>query len=379
MKTWGPPQDAPSASVRREKKKKKKTKTKRDMGADDDDTAEAIADFFKRQKLTERDRLECDEAAKQLFPDEAVTPSATQGYCSYTLLAGSAKVIQFRPEKFQLNLDVADAATLVFGPLAPETRYRGRLRTSGLLIYVMDQVPGTSYKDIRITTPVIADDRHWARQLRLCEDFARFLALSWHRRSKIPASVTLCGKVGAQVDSKLRQLCEALPLRFRHRARLVQRHLPLLRSSLPLVLNHGDIVASNIMLDPLSGTLTGFVDWTEAELLPFGTCLYGLEELLGFMTPSGWVYYDRSDALRDAAFRKLLDEIPELKKSARLREALAVARDLGVLLWHGFAWDDGAIDRVVDDTMDAGEIMYLEAFFARPPAYGRIDQISAKL
>ncbi|KAI9863371.1 MAG: hypothetical protein M1813_003813 [Trichoglossum hirsutum] len=343
-----------------------------------DDKADAIADFFKRQNLTESDRLECDNAAKQLFPNEAVTPSATQGYCSYTLLVGNAKVIQFRPEKFRLNLDVTDAATLVFGGLAPETRYRGRLRTCGLLIYVMDQVQGTSYKDIRITTPVISDDRHWARQLQLCEDFARFLALSWRERSKIPSSITLCGKVGAQVDTKMRQLCEGLPARFQQRAKHVQRHLPQLRS-LPLVLNHGDIVASNIMLNPDTGSLTGLVDWTEAEMLPFGTCLYGLEELLGYMTPGGWVYYERSDALREAAIRKLLEEIPELKKSARLLEAVAVARDLGVLLWHGFAWDDGAIDRVVTDAVDAGEIMYLEAFFARPPVYGRVDQISAKL
>ncbi|KAH0541956.1 hypothetical protein FGG08_003588 [Glutinoglossum americanum] len=342
-----------------------------------DDKADAIADFFKRQNLTKSSRLECDNAAKQLFPNEIVSPSATQGYCSYTLLAGKTNVIQFRPEKFHLNLDVTNAATLVFGEFAPETRYRGKLRTCGLLIYVMGRVPGTSYKDIRITTPRIADGGHWARQLRLCEDFAKFLAVSWHGSSKIPSSITLCSKVGAQIDSKMRQLCEGLPHRFRQRARHVRRHLPRLLS-LPLVLNHGDIVDSNVMLNPETGALTGLVDWTEAEMLPFGTCLYGLEEFLGFMTPTGWVYYERSNLLREAAYRKLLEEIPELERNTSLLEAVAVARDLGVLLWHGFAWDDGAIDRVVDSA-DAGEIMYLEAFLDGPPIYGRVDQISAKL
>ncbi|KAI9783100.1 MAG: hypothetical protein M1839_004269 [Geoglossum umbratile] len=344
----------------------------------DDDKADAIADFFKRCNLAKRDRLECDDAAQQLFPGETISPSPTQGYCSYTILAGETKVIQFRPEKFRLNLDITDAATLVFGELAPETRHRGRLRTCGLLIYVMDRVPGSSYRDVRITTPAIVDERHWSRQLRLCEDFARFLALSWRERSKIPSSISLCGKVGPQIDSRVQQLCDGLPPRFRQRAKHVQRHLPRLLS-LPLVLNHGDIVDSNVMLNPSTGALTGLVDWTEAEMLPFGTCLYGLEELLGFMTPTGWVYYQRSDELREAAYRKLLGEIPELEQSTRLLEAVAVARDLGVLLWHGFAWDDGAIDRVVTDSVDAGEVMYLEAFLARPPAYGDVDRISAKL
>ena len=343
-----------------------------------DDKADAVTDFFRRQNLSESDRLECDNAAQQLFPKETVSPSPTQGYCSYTLLVGETKVIQFRPEKFHLNLDITDAATLVFGILAPETRYRGKLRTCGLLIYVMDRVPGSSYKDIRITTPAIIDEHHWSRQSRLCEDFARFLALSWHGRSKIPSSIALCGKVGSQIDHRIQQLCDRLPPRFRQRAKHVQRHLPRLLS-LPLVLNHGDIVESNIMLNPSTGALTGLVDWTEAEMLPFGTCLYGLEELLGFMTPSGWVYYERSDELREATYRKLLEEIPELEQNSRLLEAVAVARDLGVLLWHGFAWDDGAIDRVVADSMDAREVMYLEAFLACPPVYGSVDRISAKI
>ncbi|KAI9764808.1 MAG: hypothetical protein M1840_008077 [Geoglossum simile] len=343
-----------------------------------DDKEDAITDFFQRQSLAKSDRLECDSAAQQLFPKESVSPSPTQGYCSYTLLVGKTKVIQFRPEKFRLNLDITDAATLVFGDIAPETRYRGKLRTCGLLVYVMDRVPGSSYKDIRITTPIIVDERHWSRQLRLCGDFARFLTLSWHGRSKIPSSISLYGKVGPQIDSRVQQLCDGLPPRFSQRAKHVQRHLHLLLS-LPLVLNHGDIVDSNIMLDPSTGTLTGLVDWTEAEMLPFGTCLYGLEELLGFMTPSGWVYYQRSNELREAAYRKLLEEIPELQQNTGLLEAVAVARDLGVLLWHGFAWDDGAIDRVVADSTDEREIMYLETFLACPPVYGNVNRISAKL
>ena len=51
-----------------------------------------------------------------------------------------------------------------------------------------------------------------------------------------------------------------------------------------------------ILVDPALCNLFGFVDWAEAERLPFGVCLYGLEEILGEMTPSGFLY--RSDTAK---------------------------------------------------------------------------------
>ena len=32
-----------------------------------------------------------------------------------------------------------------------------------------------------------------------------------------------------------------------------------------------------------TGQITGIIDWAEAEVLPFGLALYGLENLLGYM------------------------------------------------------------------------------------------------
>jgi hypothetical protein len=115
------------------------------------------------------------------------------------------------------------------------------------------------------------------------------------------------------------------------------------------------------MVDPSTGRLTGFVDWAEAELLPFGICLYGLEEILGEMTPDGFQYCPDASDLREIFWAELAEKIPEMRESAVV-EAVKLSRDLGVLLWHGIAFDNGAIDRVVQEGRDIDEIHRLHAF-----------------
>ena len=130
-----------------------------------------------------------------------------------------------------------------------------------------------------------------------------------------------------------------------------------------MVLAHGDIVPSNILLDPTDGHLFGLVDWTEAELLPFGICLYGLEEILGHMTPENqFIYYPDADQSRAAFWGRFRTEIPQLEDKKTF-EAVLLSRDLGILLWHGFAFDDGAINRVVQEGRDCQEICYLDTLF----------------
>ena len=80
------------------------------------------------------------------------------------------------------------------------------------------------------------------------------------------------------------------------------------------------------------------------------------------MTPTGWTYCARSECFRAKFWRKLLADIPELDGDLQARDALGTVRDIGVLLWHGFVWDDGAIDRVVKDGHDDEDICRLDAF-----------------
>ncbi|KAK4505793.1 hypothetical protein PRZ48_003758 [Zasmidium cellare] len=169
-----------------------------------------------------------------------------------------------------------------------------------------------------------------------------------------------------------------LPTRWlRSRARVVRRGYDSgLLDRLSVVLNHGDLLPSNIMVDRESWRLTGLVDWAEAEYLPVGMALYGIEHLLGFFDNKRkvFVYYEQANTLRDIFWQRLKDEIPELRDKA-MWEAVFLSRDIGILLWHGIAWDDGRLDRVVDYENDTEELAYLESFLEGSPQGSRESKL----
>ena len=315
----------------------------------------SIDNFFLRAGLGPQDRLDCYAFIESLYPGEYITPASCQGYCSMTMFVGATLVIQFRPSIYQLDLRITQAAQEVYGLFAPDTKYLGTLPLSCLLVYSMNRIDGVSFKDFRSTnTPAAQPAEH---RRRLCGDFAGFLAKGWHNSNN--TNVPL-GMIGLSLVSRLKALVTDLPARFQSTARIVLKQLHRIEA-LPWVLTHGDIITANIMVDPTLCNLLGFVDWAEAERLPFGVCLYGLEEILGEMTPSGFSYHLDADELRNCFWEELKTQIPELRQS-RILEAVKLARDLGVLLWHGIAFDNGAIDRVVQEGRDVEEIRRLDAF-----------------
>jgi len=219
----------------------------------------------------------------------------------------------------------------------------------------MERIRGVSLKHFRDAS----NQKSLSFELRatLCKDFARFLSKAWHQENTDQINL---GIVGTSIATRLRSLSKDLPSRFRSITSSITRHLQNIEA-LPWVLTHGDIVAGNIMVEPLSGHLLGFVDWAEAERLPFGIGLYGLEEFLGEMTTSGFQYRPDADFLRTIFWSEMVKEIPDLRQGHVL-ETVELARDLGVLLWHGIAFDNGAIDRVVQEGKDVDEIYRLDAF-----------------
>jgi hypothetical protein len=273
-----------------------------------------------------------------------------------TVFVGADTVVQFRPEAYQLDLRIATAARNIYGEMAPETAYIGNISSSGLHVYSMKRMHGVSFKDFRMCGSYLERPTYY--RARLCKDFATFLSTSWHNTSEqhIPL-----GQVGKSINMRLNSLCSHLPNRFRARAREILAKLSQIES-LPWILTHGDIVAANIMVDLSSGNLTGLVDWAEAERLPFGICLYGLEEILGEVTEDGFEYSPDAQQLRTTFWLELCNMIPKLQQEHVL-ESVKLARDLGVLLWHGIAFDDGAINRVVqEEGRDVDEIQRLDAF-----------------
>lgn len=322
-------------------------------------------------------------AAQQLFPQSTIRCLAAQGGCSTTFLVQNKTkksgitlpdcILQFRPKRFNLDVNIATIANQTYGRYAPITKQIALAslpvegtELQGVLCYEMEAVPGVSYASVAPSHHQL-DDLELRRQQKLIKDFADFAARGW----TTDARQGQCnGKVGLKITSKLLLLTEELPTsKLRAVAKRALDNVEQLQR-LPIVLNHGDLIPSNIMVDD-SGSLSGLVDWAEAECLPFGICLYGLEYLLGYTSgkrrdslidTAPFRYYSCSDDLRRLFWRRLQSNIPVLGVGEEFLKAVLMAKRVGTLLWYGFAWDDGAIDRVVNFEKDPQELEYLEAF-----------------
>lgn len=356
--------------------------------------------------LEETDRQMCIEAVMRRYDRYIVEDFEYQGYCSFTLLVtrgqntngdgaesktcvptnGMARqvIVQVRPAQFALNLDMAREVSRIYPSVAPNILALDICIPGSLCAYQMDRLPGTPLSRLQLHE-VSPGVQLQAKQETLMMSFAHNIAQSWpsfagrDRRDSVlqPVSpfngdcsvLSSCtGKVGSRIIQKLQKLTQELPDQWlQDRANTT---LEKLRQILeyPVVLNHGDLILSNILVDETTWEMTGLVDWAETEHLPFGTCLYGLEHMLGFLRPSlqdarqsAFVYYDNAAQLRQLFWSTLTNMIPELEG---IQDETRTMRDLGVLLWHGYAWDGGAIDRVVDEVNDSEELAKLRAFLS---------------
>ncbi|KAL8409047.1 hypothetical protein RB594_007479 [Gaeumannomyces avenae] len=337
----------------------------------------------------------CDDFASRTFPGVAISPAAFQGACSYTLCVGPDDVVQFRPPAHRIYLDTAAAAAAVYGAFAPPTAYIGVVRVPAtgegvrredvaaadphgndmvLYAYHISRIPGTALADSRPRRPhqQAADDR-------LVRDFARLVAQSWRCALEPAAAAPLRGRVGASLGWRLELLRDGLPARFGPVVLDVLAHLADIEA-LPWAFTHGDLVPGNVMVaaaEPGQMRISGLIDWAEAEYLPLGVGLYGLEEFLGESTeaplssggqypPPGstFAYFPTATRLRDAFWDELETQIPELRggQNNHLRATVERARVLGILLWHGIAFDGGRLDRVVAEGVDDAEIQRLDLF-----------------
>lgn len=356
--------------------------------------------FFTRNGLSMHAKHICDAVAHQIFGGKRIEATPLQGYCSYTvrvvpasMLLSRGKVVQFRPSQYAMPSHLPGLIKETYGHFAPSIQELGVLEINRqgftfvdsslhksdrrpyqdpdsyvqLHVYVMEEIPGVPYSVLRPNRRTLIPSE-LQRQRQLVTDLAGVLAQSW---TSLPPTTDhgppLRGKVGSVLDRKLMRLALELPTpALRAFASRVQKSAHVLKR-LPVVLVHGDLLPTNIMVDAATFSINGLVDWSESELLPFGICLYGLDHLLGFMdrqsdgTPRGFVYYDQAAGLRELFWETLRSAVPALE-SEEVREAVQVSRDTGVLLWYGFAFDDGRIDRVVQPGKDVEDLNHLEAF-----------------
>lgn len=371
-----------------------------------------VSNFFERCGLPEDTRSRCWDLARHAFPNEDIEETKPQGYCSYTLCVGRDTIVQFRPRVHKLDTRVTAAAEHIYGSLAPQTKLLDVMDvptsfspddTSGdshrqpedeavviddgcykshvsLYVYSLSRIPGQSVSELSVSSVQSSLPATMIRRQRedVISEFARFIAIGWKsaRSASDPAVSILRGRVGGSIRWRLQQMLTHLPSRFHAAVRDILERLGDIES-LPWVLTHGDVVPANMMVwKPQNASsrevaLSGFLDWAEAEYLPFGVGIYGLEALLGESDDDGrFDYYPEAKELREHFWLRLEAEIPDLRLQngyKGFKNNVETAHALGVLLWHGIAFDDGRLDRVVDEgnPEDAEEVRMLNLFFSR--------------
>ena len=341
----------------------------------------STTDFFTRNGFDPHIRTKCDAFAQSLFPGSTVSPVPGQGYCSYTVSTTNGHIVQFRPTRFELDVGVSAQAGDIFESLAPRTLHSATLTfesehacdedTKKIHVYCQRRIPGVTLSEFR---RVKGHEKDEARQCRraLIEDLASLFATSCRRGKQYAQGgwgSFAKGHVGSSLSSRLQILRDLPDAKIRETVGQLQQSINALQCDAKWCLTHGDLVPANIMVCPVTGHLTGLIDWAEGEWLPFGVGLYGLEEVLGEEMDGGFQYYPDHIELRDLFWRRFTQEadlrLGEFLGSQWVTD-LGACRRLGILLWRGLAFDDGRIDRVVDEKRDAMELCKLRAFLAAP-------------
>lgn len=376
--------------------------------------------FFLENGLSQSDYDVCRAVIRRWHPRAQIDVLGEQGACSFTFSVRlptpsissddesnstaepARRIVQLRPLRYALDPLIAARAQQVYGALAPEL-YRcknillGPTHEIALQICEMSYVPGnrvdllqeqerqpqqqqaspqrvSELEDLRSAMVAMRRSR------RLMRDLAGFFARGW-RHAVTPTSTSSfsfsssralpAGRIARSIPERLQRLEYELPSAdLRARARRVRAKVDAGGlERLPVVLNHGDFLPRNVLVDSKTGGLIGIVDWAEAEELPFGITLYGIEHFLGESTEkqdhdtkkARWRYREGHEELRSVFWDCLFWNIAA-SSDRGLQEAVALSREVGILLWHGFAWDDGSLDRVVNYADDREELVYLETF-----------------
>lgn len=363
--------------------------------------AEDLPLFFSRNGLSVKDAETCMAFAAQGYPDNSLRLVPQQGGCSFTVIAdgpGRAEathhstaclddrtIVQFRLLKHAIPVAMAATASRIYCPLAPKTEELGRISVGeGLCLQVtaMSCIPGERFSEVQ-PRAFNLDRSVLERCKGLMRSLSTFFARSWCNGQLYTPALSACtGKVGQSLLYRLESLERHLPSKaLRQRAQKTRDAVEKGGMDLlPVVLTHGDLLPTNILVDECTWLVKGYVDWAEAEYLSCGICLYGLEHLLGYLEDSEsarrprFVYYDQAAQLRSVFWTSFEQQVPEIARQ-HARDALMLARDVGILLWKGVAWDDGSIDRVVNPMDDAEEVACLEAFLGLESRMTRHDSV----
>ena len=206
------------------------------------------------------------------YPEFSVDDAIGQGGCSYTVKlkirttgeegeVDDVLIIQFRPLRFALPLDIVAAAKEWYGHLAPSVTEicrkpldrRGQLMDA-LVVYEISFLPGRRLDELLPARPQLEQETI-AKFRRLLDDLAAFHARSWDKSIALQQSgreTRGTGKVGSTILNRLHKLARSLPSpTLRSMARKARRDVAKgALDRLPIVLTHGDLLPSNVLVEP---------------------------------------------------------------------------------------------------------------------------------
>ncbi|KAL7810802.1 hypothetical protein V8C44DRAFT_365449 [Trichoderma aethiopicum] len=328
-----------------------------------------IASFFAK---TSANRSACDTRARELAGG-SVVPIEVQGVCSYSVYAGPDLefVVQFRLKSLYLKTETSILARQIYGTLAPKVSFEGQIGDDidgkePLYVYLMSRIRGITHLDFVLAHGFPENSQeNFARRKSFMADVARFFVLSWKAPQEVDAAYR--DRLGQTYVKELRLLLDALPARFQAIIRDCITSMDAILS-LPMVLLHRDFGTCNIIVDETSCRLVGVVDWTEAEVCPFGLNLHSLQALTGKLhLRDGWIYYEDYADLQDVFWGTFKREVGGLTQNTM--QAIKLARTTGLLLSSGFtcrlANEPNPVP-IVDDERGRYNMLSLDGFLINP-------------
>jgi len=301
----------------------------------DDYQKSVVAEFF--EVLPNLSQLSChkfvlDRIAPVLFPNPTdnvdVQPSPFQGSMSYTTILSSANdvqriVVQFRVEEQDLFGIIE--ANRIHGTLVPLVTYRGKY--DGLCVYTSPLAEGTPCIHVLMSSPDFTMQLN--RKMVTAIDLADIITRKARANSSAPDLSSALDGIQSRVNN----------YPFRHtglRDRIstcTSKLLPRLSDidSLPIVLTHQDLTPFNYLIDDSTSRIQAVLDWDGAVYLPVGSNFHFVEDLFGFMTPSGWKDTEDRQELEEAFYTRALTALTTQGFGGVTKEQLQLQKAIGIL------------------------------------------------
>ncbi|KAL6911127.1 hypothetical protein GGI43DRAFT_379059 [Trichoderma evansii] len=166
-----------------------------------------------------------------------------------------------------------ELANTVHGSLAPAVPSLGNFtKDDNVIIYKIVKIDGINYSQLERSRSHEEKENFLIWQGEALKSVATFSAESWENPIRVEFSDAQLVLLSHQ--RRIENLRRSLPIRFHPLlSYCVDNIQAVFSSEIPWTLNHDDLCESNVMVNPTTGALTGYIDWAETAILPFSLAL----------------------------------------------------------------------------------------------------------